>query len=446
MQEHTWSRRQFLQRTGVGLASCGLTGLLGCSSQSDQSGLESDGDTRPVYLLSPEERFTGRCVEVAKPAFGLPGRWPGKVVEVHHPAAVINGRVQLEAVQQMVSRGMQTLTGADDPVSAWKTLFQKGDRVAIKVNPVGLTDGKKRSAITNLELVAALIEGLKSAGLSERDIVLYERYADQFCRAGYEKFLQSRYPSVGWYASHAQYHGQQTDLEGRDPDEKTGKRPEPDPHVVGYDPDVFRRLPYAMPKLSPHDRPSENSHLSRLVTTDLVNKIIVATVLKDHRSGGITMSLKDLSHGFVNNVARSHMGKYAPSPELDNTCGTFIPEMVSLEPLRQKVVLLVMDALIACYEGGPGTWNNTWDVWEKKSLFFATDPVALDHVGWHILDQYRASRGWPPVAEMGTEKSNPQKDEQFRRRQPEHVQLAGEKGLGIFAADKVEYRRVTLSS
>jgi hypothetical protein len=161
-----------------------------------------------------------------------------------------------------------------------------------------------------------------------------------------------------------------TDLEGRDPDEKTGKRPEPDPHVVGYDPDVFRRLPYAMPKLSPHDRPSENSHLSRLVTTDLVNKIIVATVLKDHRSGGITMSLKDLSHGFVNNVARSHMGKYAPSPELDNTCGTFIPEMVSLEPLRQKVVLLVMDALIACYEGGPGTWNNTWDVWEKKSLFF----------------------------------------------------------------------------
>jgi hypothetical protein len=47
---------------------------------------------------------------------------------------------------------------------------------------------------------------------------------------------------------------------------------------------------------------------------------------------------------------------------------------------------------------------------------------------------------------MGTEKSNPQKDEQFRRRQPEHVQLAGEKGLGIFAADKVEYRRVTLSS
>jgi hypothetical protein len=136
MQEHTWSRRQFLQRTGVGLASCGLTGLLGCSSQSDQNGLESDGDVRPVYLLSPEERFTGRCVEVAKPAFGLPGRWPGKVVEVHHPASVINGRVQLEAVQQMVSpRHANPDRKPTTRFSAWKTLFQKGDRVGHQGQP-----------------------------------------------------------------------------------------------------------------------------------------------------------------------------------------------------------------------------------------------------------------------------------------------------------------------
>lgn len=453
MSKRCYHRREFLKQTGSVILGSGLVGLLGCRGQVGQEAAGQAGtsatthlDTRPVYLLAPEERFTGRCVEVAQPKFALPGRWPGRVIEVHHPGSVQNGRAQLEPVRQMVARGMQGLTGADDPVAAWRTLFQKGDRVAIKVNPVGLSDGKKRGAITHLELIAAIIDGLKSAGLSEKDIVLYERYADQFRQAGYEKFLQSHYPAVGWYASHVRYHNQQTDLEGRDPDSTTGKRPEPDPHVVGYDADVFRRLPYAMPKAGPHDQPSENSHLSRIITGDYVNKVIVATVLKDHRSGGITMSLKDLSHGFVNNVARSHLGPHAPSPELDNTCGTFIPEMVSLEPLRQKVVLLIMDGLVGCYEGGPGTWNATWDVWERKSLFFATDPVALDHVGWHILDQHRVSRGWPPVAEMGKGKSDPQKSEQFLRRQPEHVSIAAEKGLGLFEPSRIEYRRLDLKA
>ncbi|MDW8221573.1 MAG: DUF362 domain-containing protein [Gemmatales bacterium] len=444
MSEHACSRRRFLQESGSWLTGGGLAGALSWGGLLEERAVAQAGSGRPAYLLAAEERFTGRCMEVARPEFSMPGRWPGRVIEVHHPGSIRNGRAQLEPVRQMVARGMQMLTGADHAADAWKTLFQKGDRVAIKVNPVGLTDGNKRGAITHFELLVAIIDGLKSAGLTEKDIVLYERYADQFRDAGYEKFLQRQYPAITWYASHIRYHNQQTDLEGRDPDSKTGKRPDPDPRVLGYHPEVFRRLPYAMPKGGPEDRPSENSHLSRIITDDIVNKVIVATVLKDHRSSGVTMSLKDMSHGFVNNVARSHMGPSAPSPELDNTCGTFIPEMVSLEPLRKKVVLLIMDGLVGCYEGGPGTWNATWDVWERKSLFFATDPVALDHVGWHILDQYRVSRGWPPVADMGTEKNDPRRAEQFRRRQPEHVRLAGEKGLGIFEPTRIEYRRIQL--
>ena len=34
-------------------------------------------------------------------------------------------------------------------------------------------------------------------------------------------------------------------------------------------------------------------------------------------------------------------------------------------------------------------------------MFFATDPVAMDHVGWDIIDRKRAELGWLPVGQMG---------------------------------------------
>src|SRR4029077_19822547 len=63
--------------------------------------------------------------------------------------------------------------------------------------------------------------------------------------------------------------------------------------------------------------------------------------------------------------------------------------------------LHILDGLIGVYEGGPGSWNPTWGTWHRKSLFFATDPVAMDHVGWAIIDAKRAREGWQPVARMG---------------------------------------------
>jgi len=173
------------------------------------------------------------------------------------------------------------------------------------------------------------------------------------------------------------------------------------------------------------------------VTGDLVNKIITIPVLKDHRSGGITMALKNISHGMASNVARTHVGRGKD----ENRCGVFIPHVAAAEPIRQKCVLHIMDGLIGVYEGGPGAWNNSWGTWEYKSLFFATDPVALDHVGWGILDAERASRGWRPVAQMGVAGNNRSGTEAFFLRQPEHVELAGQLGLGVFDPDRIEYRR-----
>ena len=111
------------------------------------------------------------------------------------------------------------------------------------------------------------------------------------------------------------------------------------------------------------------------------------------RSAGVTLALKNLSHGLVNNVSRSH------STHATNACNTFIPAIVALPQIRERVVLNVLDGLKAVYQGGPSA--NPKFTWPYGSLFFATDPVAMDEVGWEIIDAKRADVGLPPVAATG---------------------------------------------
>jgi hypothetical protein len=144
---------------------------------------------------------------------------------------------------------------------------------------------------------------------------------------------------------------------------------------------------------------------------------------------------------------------------------------VAQRPLIDKATLHILDGLIGVYEGGPGTWNRSWATWRHKGLLFATDPVALDLVGWQILDARRVLEGWHPVAQMGQLNRAPQgyppvaldlpsavrgalehrralsarASEVFDRRQPEHVLLAGFLGLGVWRPERIEHRTVQLT-
>src|SRR6185437_2144520 len=124
--------------------------------------------------------------------------------------------------------------------------------------------------------------------------------------------------------------------------------------LTGYDPDVFTTMGFADPSHSKRDDRRFRSHLS-LIVSRLINKMITLPVLKDHRSAGVTLSLKNMSHGMNNNVARSHLGKIAhgfgPAPHLlgPNQCNTFIPQAVAQHRLRQKATLHILDGLIGVY-------------------------------------------------------------------------------------------------
>jgi uncharacterized protein (DUF362 family) len=474
------ARRAFLLGAG-GLVAAGAGG-----------GLTWLGLKRAGLLHAGDEAarsFTGRSAEVQKPAYAMPGPFPGRVVEVNHPDAVDqHNKIQGRTVHEMMNRGMCELTGADLPqhpekesviaVDAWKRFFQPGDVVGIKVNPVGFKQpwmpSRVVSAISNPEVVIEIVNGLKSVGLKAQDIIVFERYANEFRNAGYEALMRTRpLDGVRWYAASSGYDNTQLDVEGFGQGSDRTDR-----HVVGYDPDSYVHMGFCDPEADGKDDRRFRSHLS-MVVAKMVNKFVTIPVLKDHRSAGVTMALKNMSHGMNNNVARSHLPKqtrggwtseaaeYGP-----NQCNTFIPTAVNQELMRQKATLHIMDGLIGVYEGGPGGWNASWGTWRYKSLFFATDPVAMDHVGWDIIDAKRAAEGWRPVAQMGlTYDSDAAKlsarlavlaaqrpleglalghassnllaargSEAFDRRTPEHVMLAGRIGLGKFAANEIDHR------
>src|SRR5581483_2569115 len=47
---------------------------------------------------------------------GVPGPYPGRVVEVRNPAMIQDGAKDRDAIKQSVARGMKELTGSDDSV------------------------------------------------------------------------------------------------------------------------------------------------------------------------------------------------------------------------------------------------------------------------------------------------------------------------------------------
>ncbi len=331
----------------------------------------------------------------------MPGLYPGRVVSVENPGVLVSGRYQAGPVQQMMRRGMTELTGADSWVDAWRLFFEPGDVVGIKLNPVGQPLVKSDATV-----VREIIAGLKAAGVRNKDIVAYDRYRDQFFQAGYDKWLPE-----GVRTSYAADHYETIQL-GMD----------------GYDPDHYLDMALTLPGYGIDDARARRSFAARFITRQ-VNKLINVPVLKDHQSAGVTLALKNMSHGLVNNVCRSH------SSSSLNACNTFIPAVVSLPVIRNKAVLHILDGVKGVYDGGPGARQQF--VWENRSLYFATDPVALDHVGWEVIDAKRVSVGMKKLFE-----SPPDKFSTFVHRQPEHVEIAGALGLGVWDRGKIDLRQL----
>ncbi len=336
---------------------------------------------------------------------GIPGPYPGRVIAVEHPASIVSGAYQAQPVQDMIRKGMMELTGAPGWVDAWRVFFEPGDVVALKVCPVG-----GRLICSDGLVLNEVVDGLKQAGVRPGDIFVYNRYRREMFEAGIPQWVPQGL-RVAW-ASEA-YNKVQHDIEG-------------------YDPETFVELALAMPGQDIREEQVRRSYVSKLLVKQ-VNKVVNLPVLKQHDAAGVTIALKNLSHGFVNNVERSH----ATVTQL--ATGTFIPAIVDLPVFRQKVVLNIVDGVRGLWDGGPGGRREF--IWEHKTMYFGTDPVALDKTGWKVIDGKRAEKGLPPVKETKAGRVN-----RYSFPQVEHIELAGILGLGEFDDAKIDVKRFTLQA
>lgn len=366
--------------------------------------------------------FLSRVSASAGVKWGVPGPYPGRVIEVRNGRMINNDVKNRPAIRASLERGMKELTGATDTVEAWRSFVEPGDVVGVKMNPVG-----NPLANTSSELMLEVIDGLRSAGISTKDIVVFERYRDDFMAA---KMHEAVPAEIAWTGLGVGYNAMQIDIRGDDL--KTGNLD----RVSGYDPDEFVVIELVGAGLDPKDDRTRRSHLGLLITRR-VNKIVLLPVLKDHGSAGVTGALKNMSHGLVNNVNRSHS-----TPDT-NVCNQFIPQVASHPIIRKKCVLHIMDGIKGVYQGGPGTGRADW-TWENNALLFATDPVAMDHVAWRYIDFKRKEKGLPAVAASGRSGLDPLKTEGFDIRQPQHIKLAAHLGLGVFDFESTDKARQTI--
>jgi uncharacterized protein (DUF362 family) len=377
-------RREFLRRMMLGGTGCSLLpiDLLGTILT------ESERASQPVPL---------------HPGMGMPGPFPGKVVEVKSPSAIIENLVNATVVQKMIEKGMTELTGAPSSLRAWQTLFNNDDIVGIKINASGVP-----GCVSSPEIINEVIGSLGDVGVPPHNIFLYERFADQIDRAGYRAYVSSNVNIVG--------------IEAQRQDSK------------GYDKSIYLDRDF-------FGEDETRSYLAKLVTSQLT-KIINIPCLKDHDAAGVTGCLKNIAYGSFNNVARSH--KF-PTTHTK----TFIGQLANVEPLRSKTVLQIMDGLRGIYHGGPFAPNQKY-LWFPGLIYFGTDPVAIDRIELQIIEAKRREVGAISLWDRSPERlvqdnswvQDPNKNAFIR--EPGHIEYAASLGLGISEMDKIKHNQFIL--
>jgi uncharacterized protein (DUF362 family) len=335
--------------------------------------------------------------------YGMPGRYPGKVVRVQSEQAVDTAAncIRAQVVRNMLTVGMQELTGKTSPRDAWASFFSPQDVVGIKVNCSGAPE-----IHSNPEVIVAIIENLQDIDVPLSQIYIYDRFQNQLDIVKYEKYVPHGVQIVGAESSRGS--------------------------ILGYD-------PYTYVEANFFGEEDTRSNLTRLVSERLT-KVINVPTMKEHRAAGVTGCLKNIAYGSFSNVARSHQR------EVSNTY-SFIGTLASVEPLRSKTVLNVMDGLRSLWQGGPFLQSPRF-LFFPKQLVLGTDPVALDHNLIEMIETKRREEGAPSIFDRSAQriKHGPELDPNFNSfiREPGHVEFASQLGLGIYDKSKITEKTLSL--
>lgn len=288
-------------------------------------------------------------------------------------------RLNDDAVSELIDEAMMKLTGRDSAKEAWRAIVLPDDTVGIKINPLG---GPELS--THSIIVDKIIEGVYSAGVLRKQVIIWDRFENHLLNAGYP--ITPAEGDVRIIAS---------DTEG-----------------IGYDDEVF----YESEKdsFTRRENGSTRSRYSRIVT-QMVDVLINVPVLKHHAIAGVSGCLKNLAFGSVDNTRRFHAKPIH--------CNPAVGEILQHKALKEKLILNIVDGLVASFDQGPTYHADS--AWQCNTLFVSADPVILDVLVLQTINQKREEMELKSVSKLAN-----------------YINTASSLELGTNTLDQVDLRQV----
>ena len=355
------------------------------------------------------------------------------------------------AVHRAFAAGLKELTGEGTLENSWPSLVSPDDVVGIKINCIGAP-----RISSSLASINETIAGLKSAGVKENNIVIWDRMDRDFRRTGLD---------INRGPTGVRVMGCSTEWEGVVP------------WVTGYDRKVsvsfedgtlkkFRELAgrgftkegshreifnsvawlwtliqQGNEKAKKYDKEirrlymdyedregikriaeevangfdgvaiedEEKSYFADIVTKD-ITKLVNIAVLKHNEDSGVTWATKNIALGVTTNKVRFHI----------DYCEKSIPEILAQPCLKNKTVLHIGEAAKISTVSVAGA-----QIARDNRIFFSRDPVAMDRIGLDILEEKRAAQGLESIRGIAT-----------------HVAACARKGLGTDDLGRIDLREL----
>jgi uncharacterized protein (DUF362 family) len=270
-----------------------------------------------------------------------------------------------KTVSRMYATGLFALTGQSNWRDSLNSFLPRKDRIGIKINTIG---GKNISTHPNIALSLARI--LSENRSEVREVIVWDRTNRELLDAGYK---------LNWNQGEVKVFG--TDTRG-----------------IGYNKSLTSHL--------------NVGSLFSAIQSDQIASSISLAILKDHGLAGVTAGMKNY-FGTIHNPNKYH----------DTNCDPYVAEVFDTSPIKKKHRLSILDGLIVQYHRGP-SYHSRWAD-KQRMLIFGFDPVAVDTVGWQLIEKLRAKKGLPSLSEED--------------REPRYLKTAEKMGLG-----KAEFSKLTI--
>jgi uncharacterized protein (DUF362 family) len=323
---------------------------------------------RPASAFAKSPDLAARA-----PAGFVPLSAPGTVVKVQKSGCLeANGIYpKPDDAKAMLQRAMQELTGKSDLVEAVKLFVHPEDRVCVKVNGIA-----QQNMATNKELVLPFLEAMVAAGVPAANISVLEQYP------GFMNGTRIHAKNVPAGVSVVWHSNKDATMDWR-------------------------------------DIPGTQRHTKFVRTLTESTALINFALIKDHSICGYTGALKNMTHGC--NVNPQDFHDHHASPQ--------IAILSAQDVLRTRIRLNIADGFKIMAHGGP-LYKHPEYIVPHEAVYVSTDPVAIDQIGWGLVEKARTKFGLKSLTDEG--------------RPPAYIRAAADLGVGIADPSKITLREVTL--